>query len=177
MLKDFAKALHDQHDGQIPVNYDALLCLLGIDDRAATLYLNYSEERSEVTLLLVCENFPSRSGYWPTYLSCNSICQWTTTLWLGPGVWMDPSKLDWLCWYPGLFAAFPPVCYDEVYTTPDPLGQIIWDHQLPLNDIILAANYVCPDLIWLIQHVYRVYHSFQGHPDIDEVLLEKPLKC
>ena len=50
------------------------------------------------------------------------------------------------------------------------LGQIFIDHQLPLNDILLAASYVCPDLIWLIWHVYRVYHNLQGHPDIDEGL-------
>jgi len=63
MLFYLAKALHDEHDGQIPVNYKDLLELPGINDRTATLYLNHSEERSEVSLLLVCEKFPSRSVY------------------------------------------------------------------------------------------------------------------
>jgi len=59
MLKALAKAIHDQHDGQIPANYDNLLCLLGIEDWAVIFYLNYSAERSEVSLLLVCEKFSS----------------------------------------------------------------------------------------------------------------------
>jgi len=53
MLKDLAEALQEKHDGQIPINYKDLIELPGIDDRAATLYLNYSEERSEVSFLLV----------------------------------------------------------------------------------------------------------------------------
>jgi len=45
VLKSLAKAIHDQHDSQILTNYDALLHLLGIDDRATMLYLNYSAEK------------------------------------------------------------------------------------------------------------------------------------
>ena len=53
MLKDLAEALQEKHDGQIPINYKELIELLGIDDRVAMSYLNYSEERSEVSFLLV----------------------------------------------------------------------------------------------------------------------------
>jgi len=53
MLKDLAKTLQEKHDSQIPINYKELVELLGIDDRAAMLYLNYSEERSGVSFLLV----------------------------------------------------------------------------------------------------------------------------
>ena len=60
------------------------------------------------------------------------------------------------------------VCYDEVYTTLSNLGQIIWDIQLPLDDIILAAIYVYPELIELIRHVYDAYQNLDRHPDIDE---------
>ena len=62
------------------------------------------------------------------------------------------------------------VCYDKVYTTLGNLGQIIWDIELPLADIILAASYVCLDLIELIKRVYEVYHNQDWHPDIDEHL-------
>jgi len=82
-----------------------------------------------------------------------------------PQNWIDSAGAqDYLQYF------FPQVCYDEVYTTLGSLGQIIWDYQLPLNDIILSASYVCLYLIWLIWHVYRVYHNLQGHPDIGEVL-------
>jgi len=60
------------------------------------------------------------------------------------------------------------VCYDKMYTTLGNLGPIIWDLQFPLHDIILAASYVCPDLIALIKHVYDVYSNLCQHPDIDK---------
>jgi len=168
MLKDLARALHDWHDGQIPVNYKNLLNLPGIDDRAAMLYLNYSEERSEVSLLLVYEKFSPEADTGQPFHHVTEFASGPPHYDLGPGVWMDPSKLGWLCWCPGLFVFL--LLYDEVHTTLGSLGQIIWDHQLPFNDIILAASYVCLDLIWLIWHVYRVHHNLQGHPDIDDVL-------
>jgi len=80
MLKDLAEALEEKFDGEIPTSYDDLLQLPGIDDRAAILYMNYSAERSEVSLLVACVKFPSGSEYWPTISTCNSICQWTATL-------------------------------------------------------------------------------------------------
>ena len=62
MLMYLAEAICDQHDDQIPFNYDDLLHLPGIDDRAAMLYLNYSADRSGVSFLLViCKVFPSGS--------------------------------------------------------------------------------------------------------------------
>jgi len=82
--------------------------------------------------------------------------------WIPPN-WVDASSIQEYLQY-----FFAPVCYDEVYTTLGSLGQIFIDHQLPLNDILLAASYVCPDLIWFIRRVYRVYRNLQGHPDIDE---------
>ena len=82
--------------------------------------------------------------------------------WIPPN-WVDPPSIQEYLQY-----FFAPVRYDEVYTTLGSLGQIFIDHQLPLNDILLAASYVCPDLIWLIRRVYRVYRNLQGHPDIDE---------
>jgi len=63
MLKQLAQALVDQHQGEIPTSYDDLVQLLGIDDRAATLYLNFSVERSEVSLLVACVKFCSGSEY------------------------------------------------------------------------------------------------------------------
>jgi len=50
MLKELAKAVCDWHDGKFPINYEDLMHLPGIDDRAATLYLIYSVERFEVSL-------------------------------------------------------------------------------------------------------------------------------
>ena len=55
-----------------------------------------------------------------------------------------------------------------MYTTLGNLGQIIYDIGLPLDDIILAAIYVCPELIELIRHVYDAYQHLDQHPDIDE---------
>ena len=75
------------------------------------------------------------------------------------------SEHEFICF---LQCFFPTVCYDKVYTTLGNLGQIIYDIGLPLDDIILAASYVCPDLIELIKHVYEVYHNQDQHPDIDE---------
>ena len=63
---------------------------------------------------------------------------------------------------------FPTVRFDEVYTTLGNLGQIIYDIQLPLDDMMLAAIYVCLELILLIQHVYDAYQNLDQHPDIDE---------
>jgi len=71
---------------------------------------------------------------------------------------MDSCEMGLLCRCPASYAAFSPtVCYDKAYTTLGSLGQIIWDHQLPLDNTILAASYVCPDLIELIKCVYDVY--------------------
>jgi len=82
--------------------------------------------------------------------------------WIYPG-WSDHEFVwDYLQHF------FPTVRYDEVYTTLGNLGQIIWDIELPLADIILAASYVCPDLIELIKCVYDVYHNQVRHLDIDE---------
>jgi len=53
MLKAKAKAICDEHDGDIPANYDAHIYLPGDNDRVAMLYLNYSAERSEVSLFSV----------------------------------------------------------------------------------------------------------------------------
>ena len=91
-------------------------------------------------------------------------------IWAWVFEWIPPSWVEAASIQEYLQYFFPPVCYDEVYTTLGSLGQIFIDHQLPLNDIILAASYVCLDLIWLIHHVYRVYRNLQGHPDIDEGL-------
>jgi len=63
MLKDLAEKLEEKFDGDIPTSYADLLLLPGIDDRAAILYMNYSEERSEVSLLVACVKFPSGSEY------------------------------------------------------------------------------------------------------------------
>ena len=63
MLKDLAEKLEEKFDGEIPTSYDNLLLLPGIDDRAAILYMNYSAERSEVSLLVACVKFPSGSEY------------------------------------------------------------------------------------------------------------------
>lgn len=69
----------------------------------------------------------------------------------------------------GFFAVFSPmVRFDEVYTTLGNLGQIIYDVQLPLDDMMLAAIYVCPELILLIRCVYDAYQNLDQHPDIDE---------
>ena len=84
--------------------------------------------------------------------------------WIPPNWINSAGAQDYLQYF------FPWVCHDEVYTPLGSLGQIFMDHQLPLNGIILTASYVCLDLIWLIQHVYRVYCNLEGHPDIDEVL-------
>jgi len=63
MLKDLAEKLEEKFDGEIPTSYADLLLLLGIDDRAAILYMNYSAEQSEVSLLVACVKFPPGSEY------------------------------------------------------------------------------------------------------------------
>ena len=55
-----------------------------------------------------------------------------------------------------------------MYTTLGNLGQIIYDMQLPLDDIMLAAIYVCPELVSLIRRIYDTYQNLDQHPDIDE---------
>jgi len=54
MMKELAQDLKDKHDGNIPTTYVDLVNLQGVTDRNATLFLNYAEDRSEVSLLLVC---------------------------------------------------------------------------------------------------------------------------
>jgi len=72
------------------------------------------------------------------------IMNWTWVFeWIHPG-WADSVGAQ------HFFSIPPSVCYDDVYTTLGSLGQIIWDHQLLLDDIILAVTYVCLDLIELI---------------------------
>ena len=63
---------------------------------------------------------------------------------------------------------FPTVRFDEVYTKLGNLGQIIYDMQLPLDDMMLAAIYVCPELVSLIRRIYDTYQNLDQHPDIDE---------
>jgi len=38
-MKGLVQGLEDNHDGNIPTNYDDLINLWGVTDRAATLYL------------------------------------------------------------------------------------------------------------------------------------------
>lgn len=52
MMKELAQDLQIHHGGNIPMDHHDLIKLWGIDHRAATLYLNYAYERSEVSFYL-----------------------------------------------------------------------------------------------------------------------------
>ena len=54
MMKELVQDLEHRLGGNIPMDYDELIKLRSIDDRAATLNLNYVAERSEVRFLFVC---------------------------------------------------------------------------------------------------------------------------
>jgi len=82
--------------------------------------------------------------------------------WIYPG-WTNRDQIRVF-----LQSFFPTVRFDEVYTTLGNLGQIIYDMQLPLDDIMLAAIYVCPELVLLIRRIYDTYQNLDQHPDIDE---------
>jgi len=81
------------------------------------------------------------------------------SIWAWVFEWIHPSWHNNKFVWDYLQCFFLAVHYDEVYTTLGNLGQIIWDIELPLAGIFLAASYVCLDLIELIQHVYDVYQN------------------